>query len=501
MFLLKPRLVDFKMILFYVGRLILGIGYAMAIPLLIALVSFEWDPALDFVISISLAFIVGYFLLLTCNTGRDLGWGHGVLVVPLTWLAAMVLGAVPLYLSGHFISFLDAMFDAMSGFATTGLSLVQDLDHLSYSHNFWRHLMLFVGGQGIVVVTITLMTSGAAGVYGMYVGEAREEKILPNLVHTARIIWIVSFVYLGVGTVTLWLVGWYIGMPPVRALYHGITIFMAAFDTGGFSPQSQSILYYHSPLYEIATVPLMVAGALNFAIHYALFMGRRREIARNSELVTLSVTIMLTFALVTLAVIKAGAYLDTGPLFRQSFYQIISAHTGTGFQTVYGPQFPNLWGPLAMVGISIAMGLGASAGSTAGGIKALRILAMIKAFMLEMRRLLVPPSAVIVEKYHHLKENVVTEKLLLNAFIIGLAYIMTYVTGGIIGAYFGYPFVDALFESVSAAANVGLTAGITSPDMPDALKVVYIIQMWVGRLEFISIMALIGFAISAARGK
>lgn len=489
------------MILYYVGRLILGIGFTMVIPLLVALISFEWDPALDFVIGMSATIAVGYLLLIICRTGRDPGWGHGVLVVPLAWLAAMVLGAIPLYLSGHFASFLNAMFDAMSGFAPTGLTIIQDLDHLSYSHNFWRHLMLFIGGQGIVVVTLTLMTSGAAGVYGMYVGEAREEKILPNLIHTARIIWLVSFVYLGIGTFTLWAAGWYIGMPPLRALYHGITIFMSAFSTGGFTPQSQSIIYYHSALYEIATIPIMIAGALNFAIHYALFKGNRKEILRNSEIITLTTTTIITFTLVTIAIVQAGAYLEVGPLFRRSFYQLISAHTGTGFVTTYGQLLPNLWGQLAILCMLVAMGLGGSAGSTAGGIKALRILAIAKAFKLEMRRLLLPPSAVIVESYHHLKKNHVTEKLLFNAFIISLAYIATFLVGSIIGVFYGYSFFDAMFESVSATANVGLTSGVTSPSMPDALKVVYIIQMWAGRLEFISIIALIGFAVSVVRGK
>ena len=501
MFLLRPRVADIKIIGYYLGRLILGIGYAMLIPLILSLFNREWAPAIDFVIAVSLSLIIGYFLQIFCYTRREIGWVHGVLVVPIAWLVAMTLGAVPLYLSGHFASFLDAAFDTMSGFATTGLALVQDMDHLSYGHNLWRHLTMFIGGQGIVVITITLMTSGAAGIYGMYVGEAREEKILPNLRHTARFIWLVSFIYLGVGTVTLSLVGWQIGMPPLRALFHGVTVFMAAFDTGGFTPQSQSILYYHSAAYEFATMPFMVAGGINFALHYALFTGKRREIYKNAETITLAATISLTFALTALALAQIGAYGDTFSVLRRGFYQVVSAHTGTGFMTIYGPQFPDLWGPLAMIGVAFAMGLGASAGSTAGGIKSLRVMAMTKAFILEVRSLLLPPSAVIMDKYHHLKNNVITERLLLNAFIIGSAYVFTYLAGGVIGMYFGYPFVDALFESTSAAGNVGLTSGITLPSMPDALKVVYIIEMWVGRLEFISIMALVGFIVSAVRGR
>ncbi|HZD60416.1 MAG TPA: TrkH family potassium uptake protein [Anaerolineae bacterium] len=499
--LFRPRLLDLRIIGFYTGKLILGIGFAMLLPLAVSLFTQEWNAALDFVIGSSVALAIGYLLLIVCRTRREMGWLHGVLVVPIAWLAAMIFGAVPLYLSGHFASFLDAMFDTMSGFATTGLALIQDLDHLSYGHNFWRHLTMFIGGQGIVVIMLTLMTGGASGIYGMYVGEAREEKILPNLMHTARFIWLVSLIYLGVGTITLSFTAWQIGLPPLRALFHGMTIFIAGFDTGGFSPQSQSILYYHSAAFELATLPFMVAGGINFALHHALFSGNKREVFKNAEVLMLSTTVAVTFAVVAIALSQVGAYGSASTVFRRGFYQLISAHTGTGFMTIYGPQFPALWGPLAMLGLVIAMGLGASVGSTAGGIKALRIVAMLKALVLETKRVVLPPSAVIVERYHHLKKNTITDKLLLNAFLIGSAYVATYIIGAIIGAFFGYPFVNSVFESVSATANVGLTSGITAPSMPNALKVVYIIQMWVGRLEFISIMALIGFMISTVRGK
>ncbi|MDI6816399.1 MAG: TrkH family potassium uptake protein [Actinomycetota bacterium] len=499
--LFRPRLVDYKIIGFYTGKLTTGIGLLMLLPMVISLCCREWSPALDFAFGASVSAILGFALIFSCRTNREMSWIHGIVVVPIAWLVAMVLGAVPLYLSGHFASFLDAMFDSMSGFATTGLALVQDLDHLSYGHNFWRHLTMFIGGQGIVVITITLMTGGAAGLYGMYVGEGREEKILPNLKHTARIIWLVSLVYLVFGSLMLWLVGWEIGMHPARALFHGVTNFMAAFDTGGFTPQSQSVLYYHSAAYELALVPLMVAGGINFSLHYALFSGRRRELLKNTEARTLAATIGLTFMITAAGLTDISGYSHAMAVFRRGFFQIVSAHTGTGFQTVYGPQFADMWGPLAVVGIAFAMGLGASVGSTAGGIKALRINIVTKAFLLEAKRLVLPQSAVLFAKYHHLKKNVISERIVLNAFLIGSAYLLTYIVGGVAGTFFDYPFMESFFESISAAANVGLTTGITMPDMPDALKVVYVVQMWVGRLEFLSVMALVGFMVSAVRGR
>ena len=152
---------------------------------------------------------------------------QGMIVISLAWLVAMVLGAIPLYLSGHYKSFLDTCFETMSGFTTTGLTLAQDLDHLSYTHNFWRHLGPFIGGQGMAIIALSLFVKGVSGAFTIYVGEARDEKLLPNVIHTARFIWLISIVYLIIGTVTLGFVGMRIGMKPQNAFFHGACIFMA----------------------------------------------------------------------------------------------------------------------------------------------------------------------------------------------------------------------------------------------------------------------------------
>jgi len=252
--ILRPRLEDLKIIGFYLGKIILGLAFTMVIPLLTGLCFKEFNPTLDFLISIEVSVLLGLLLLKICHTEKDLSWMQGMIVVSLSWVVAMVLGAIPLYLSGHWKSFLDANFDAMSGFATTGLALVQDLDHLSYTHNLWRHLIMFLGGQGIVVIALSFFVRGFSGAFKMYVGEARDERILPNVIHTSRFIWLVSIVYLILGTLALGITGIFNGMQPVNSFFHGACVFMAAFDTGGFSPQSQSILYYHSMIYEVITI-------------------------------------------------------------------------------------------------------------------------------------------------------------------------------------------------------------------------------------------------------
>ncbi|MBU1027332.1 MAG: TrkH family potassium uptake protein [Candidatus Margulisbacteria bacterium] len=502
--LLRPTNEDLRTIAYYLGRLTVALGFIFIIPLVTALIFQEWDQAINFLISMLISILIGLLLQKVFPSTHDMNWSQGLAVTSLAWLIAMFLGAIPLYLSHHYVSYLDACFDAMSGFATTGLALIQDLDHAAVSLNMWRHLMMFLGGQGIVVIALTFLVKGTAGAYRMYVGEAREEKVLPNVIQTARFIWFISFVYLAIGGSLLTLIGFLEGMPFVRSLLHGMWIFMAAFDTGGFSPQSQSILYYHSLPYELVTIVLMILGTINFSLHYALWSRNFKEVFKNIETRTLFISISTLFVITLVGLTQLAVYPNWLAVFRKGFYQIISAHSGTGFMTIYAPQFPNEWGGLALLMAILAMGFGGSACSTAGGIKALRIGIFYKALIQDIKRIMSPGTALVLAKMHHIKDILLEDRLVRSAFVILISYIVTYFAGTIIGLYYGYPLNESLFESVSAAANVGLSTGITDAAMPAGLKVTYIIQMWLGRLEFISIFILVGLfvaRISGAQGR
>jgi len=499
--ILKPHIDDIKSIGYYLAKIIVGLGLAMLIPIFLGLACKEINPALDFLIGTEIALIFGLLLKKLCFTEKDLNWMQGMIVVSLSWLVAMVLGAIPLYLSGHWKSFLDTCFDSMSGFATTGLTLVQDLDHLSYAHNLWRHLIMFIGGQGIVIVALAFSIKGLSGAFKMYVGEARDERILPNVIDTARFIWLVSIVYLILGTLALGIIGILNGMNPFNAFFHGACVFMAAFDTGGFAPQSQNILYYHSLAYEVTTIVIMLLGAINFKLHYHLWAGNPKEIWKNIETITLFITIMITFFITAIGLNQLNVYPKALVLFRKGFYQLISGHTGTGYMTIYAQQFINEWGSLALVGIIIAMALGGSTSSTTGGIKMLRIGIIFKALKQDLKRIILPERAVVVQKFHHIKDMFLEDRQVRSVLLITLAYLALYGAGAIVGMFLGYPFLNSLFESTSAAANVGLSCGITSAAMPAALKITYILQMWAGRLEFMSVFTLIGFVVAVVKGK
>jgi len=349
-----------------------------------------------------------------------------------------------------------------------------------------------------VIAVLSLFAGG--GAMTLYYGEARDDQIFPSVRSTARFIWLVSAVHAFFGIVALGAVGYFVlGFRPFRALFHGVTIFMAAFDTGGFAPQSTSIGYYHSGSFEAVTAVLMVAGALSFGLHYALWRGRH-QVINNLEVRTILSTFLGTLLLTLGGLASSGAFDSLRGLSRQGFFQVLSAHTGTGFATVPSLELAS-WGGLAFGGMAIAMALGGMGSSTAGGVKSLRIGLTLKALSSQVRQVLLPEGAVISNRYWHHGWRQLNSDLIQAVMGVSLLYVALYLLGAGAGLMYHLPLQSALFESVSAGANVGLSVGITDPSMPSVLKLIYAFQMWAGRLEFVAIFSLFGFLISLVRGK
>lgn len=497
--LIRPVAEDLRVIAFYLGRIFLLVTAAGVLPLTWAAVAREWNPFGSFLLMVGVFALLGVVGVRLAPRESKLGWSHGMVVVALTWLIVPLIGAIPLLLSGHFGRPLDAFFDAVSGLTTTGLSLLSDVDHLASSLNFWRHFLQFLGGQGIILAALTIF-AGTGGIT-LYFGEARDERILPSVNSTARFIWAVSVVHLVFGVTALGLVGWIVlGFDLDRAVFHGLMTFFAGFDTGGFSPQSSSIGYYHSAIFEGVTALLMVAGAMSFGLHYALWRGPRRSVFANLETRTILSTFGFTMMLTLLGLAATGLFTTVAGLTRQGFFQILSAHTGTGFSTVPSAELAR-WGGLSFGGLAIAMALGGMGSSTAGGVKSLRIGLTLKAVVNQIRQVLLPEHAVVGTAYHQSGRKHLTPNLIQSVMIISLLYVALYLLGAGIGLAYGVPLQEALFESVSASANVGLSVGVTDPSMPILLEMVYMLQMWAGRLEFVAVFSLLGFLYAWVRGK
>ncbi|MBU1671209.1 MAG: TrkH family potassium uptake protein [Actinobacteria bacterium] len=497
----KPTREDLKVIGQGIGRVILGVGLIMLIPLVVAVVSTEWLAVIDFLIGIFACVAFWLVTEMTCKTNRDLTWFHGLIVASAGWLTAMFFGAIPHMLSGHFKSYLDACFDLMSGYTTTGLFLLQDLDHVSHGLNMWRHLLTYAGGQGIIVIALTFLFAGTAGAFKIYASEGKEEKLLPNVIRTARAIWMISLTYLVVGSVFLFVALLFEGMPAGRGFLHSVWLFMGAWSTGGFAPQSLNLLYYHSLWIEIVTLVIFVIGSFNFVLHYSVWTRRRTEILKNIEIRSFAITTAVTSFVLAIGLSKGGVYTTISEFLRKGVYNLISGHTTTGNATVYSNSFVGEFGFIAMWGIIIAMAIGASAASTGGGFKGLRVGILTKSLWGDIKGLVSPESAVVREKVHHVRDIWLDEALVKGTMLILLSYVIIYFIGGILGLMYGYEPSVAFFDAVSAGSNTGLSTGLTSPLMPALLKVWYIFVMWAGRLEFLSIFALFGMAVAVVKGK
>jgi trk system potassium uptake protein TrkH len=498
---LRPDGRDLGIIGYHLGRIATGLALLMALPALLALTLREWNSATALLAGAGVAASVGQLTEWRLQTRAPLTWAHGTVVVAVAWLLGPLLAAVPLFLSGHLGTFLDAWFEAMSGLTTSGLSVVQDLDHLSYSLNLYRHLTHFAGGQGIVIVALSLFAA-RSGIPTLYAAEGREERVLPNVVRTARFIFLVAGVHLVVGTLALVAATHVAGIGGWRGLWHAVNLFFAAFDTGGFAPASPSVAYYHSSAVEAVLLVLMVSGTMSFALHHRLWSGRWREVGRDLEVRSLVATMSVTVMVALVGLVLAGTHARAGGLFRRGFFTVVSAHSGTGFGVVDGARYLTDWGALAPAAVVVAMALGGMAGSTAGGIKALRVGLVAKGVVQDVRRILLPRSAVAVARYHTGRDHLLTGRTVRAAATILLLYVLTYLAGALVALAYGrWGITETLFESVSAAANVGLSVGIAEPGMPAALQVVYVLQMWLGRLEFLAAFAFVGYAVSLVRGR
>jgi len=488
-----------EIISYYTGLIILGTAFLMIIPILGSLLFSEWGPLLDFTIGICTSIIVGLLMIfLGIRTQRKkavIQWKHGFVVAALTWILLMILWAVPYALSGHVKSFLDACFDVMSGFTTTGLVLTQDLDHLSNGLNIWRHVLTFIGGQGMIVLALVFMTQQTSGAYKLYVGEAKDIELVPNVKGTAKIIWKISMIYLLVGTAILWVDGMFIGLQPVSALLHAFYMFMSSWSTGGFAPMTQNIMYYHSVSYETITMVIFIIGSFNFGLHYAIWQGKRKELIKNIETQSFFITSFLACMLAVFGLTKLHVYPNAVSDFRRIIFNVMSAHTTTGLGNIYARQFALEWGDFGILIMTIVMLIGGSACSTAGGFKGLRVGIVAKGLIMDVKKLLSSERNVKVYKFHYIKDLILDDGIIKSSSIIILCYIVLFSVGTLLGTYYGYPLASSAFESASVTGNVGLSIGITSPTMPALLKIYYILAMYMGRLEFMSVFALVGYVI------
>lgn len=486
----RLTLYDLRVIAHYLGVLIMFGSLAYVLPFITALCCGEWEPATRYLMSIGFSLIVGSCLRFLHVRPARLTRQQALAVTGLAWIVLALFASVPLYFSGHYATYLDAVFDGVSGLTTTGCSIICDLDHLSYADNMFRFMMHLMGGLGLVVVALSFGLFGKNSGASLYSSEGRSEHVVPNIMQTARLIFRIALSFVIVATLIVSIVLLFAGMNPVRAFFHGFWLSISGFMTGGFTPMSQSVMYYHCFPLEVILMVLMVFGAINFFIHVEIWRGHLSSFFQDVETKTMVIWLCAITCVFAASLSLSGTFDSLPAMLRRGVFMVTAAFTTTGFQNVTTNELLTVFSSGAFLILAFIMAVGGGAGSTAGGMKLNRMAIVAKSIAATVRETLSPDSARVVVTYFHVGRHRLSTDVVKEAMTVFMLFIITYVIGTLVGIANGYDAAQALFESVAMASNGGLST-IVSPGMPAALELVYIFEMWAGRLEFVTLLALL----------
>lgn len=479
---------EVKTILHYTGDVCMLLGAAMLVPILVSFIYNEPRYIAPFLSSAAVSAVIGFTLVKIFKIETQMTLKSAMVFSTIIWLIACALGALPYYLSGE-LSYLNGYFEAMSGFTTTGFSMYSNLNAVSFTMNFWRAFTQWIGGLGIIFLLLALLRSTGADVMRLYLAEGREERLRPSIKHSTRVIVYIYVFFTAIGIILFLLAG----MPLFDSVFYTFT----SLSTGGFGMQNTSILFYNSIWIEIAAMIIMMIGATNFALHYTVLKGNWKEYFRDIEtkvafsLIILS-TILVTFVLYSHQVYGNDLLLN----FRFALFQMVSAISTTGLQTAFYPDILSKWIGLGTFLMTIIMIIGAGSLSTGGGIKWLRLGVLLKGISWQVKSFILPGKAVMAKKIHHVTELKVTDDVLRITGGFVFTYLVIYIISVVIVLIYYNDISRVIFEVASALSNVGLSSGIITPDSPILVKLVFIIDFWVGRLEIWPVLLLIVIAIN-----
>lgn len=477
---------NYLLILKLLGSLLLVESVFMMSSVIIALYYHEYTVH-DFIISGIITFITGLILLIPGRKATPfVGKREGSVIVTSIWLLFSFFGLLPYVVSGSIPSVTDAFFETMSGFTTTGASILNNIEEMPKSILFWRSLTHWIGGLGIIVISMALLPVFGFSAVQLFSAEATgptKDKIHPRMSETAKRLLAIYVILTLIQSVLLKLagMGWF------DALNHSFT----TMATGGFSTKQASIGYWDSPFIQYIIIFFMLAAGVNFSLFYFLFKGKFSKIIENAEL-KFYLTIVTVFTLMIfvannnqwigeeLAVVEKN--------FRTALFIISSTITTTGYVTVdYMLMHPLVW-----IIIIVVMLMGASAGSTAGGIKQIRVFLVLKYSYYEFKRI-IHPNAIFPVSYnkHIVKDEVITRVL---SFV--MLYFIVIVAGTMIVSANGMGFMESFSGIVTCISNVGPGLGSIGPvysfsEVPEFSKWILSLTMLIGRLELFTVLVIL----------
>jgi trk system potassium uptake protein TrkH len=487
---------DLYIVLRDLGLLVPVVGIMATVSLIVPLVFGERFAFAPLAITAGISFALGAALYFPFRNAGEAELKHGMIIAAFGWLLVAALGSLPFVLTALFAEageasetlryFKDpssAFFEAVSGYTGTGLTMAARADLLPRTLQWWRSFTEWIGGMGVIVLMLAILAGPRPGAarYSLYYAEARGEKIHPSVASTLRTMWWIFLLYSFISVVALWGAG----MPIWESINHAMT----GISTGGFTVTDNSIATYNSVAIELVLIPIMLLGAISFAVHYEMMRGKGRVLWEDFQTRWFLALALIGIAFLTLEnlwVIGGGI----GTL-RYSAFQLVSGITCTGFQSAD----VSVWSPTGKLLLAAAMFIGGAAGSTAGGIKVMRMLILMKGVQWRFRKIASPRRAIVPfrlgvatidesEVGHRLEDAALIAFLWLIFLGLGIVVLLHTVSGE-------RTLSDVVFEVASAQGNVGLSVGITQPTMSLASKLMLCFNMWIGRLEIIPVLMLV----------
>ncbi|OLZ40809.1 potassium transporter Trk [Natrinema saccharevitans] len=490
------------------GRIFQALAGLLFVSILVPLVWREYYAIPGLFVSGLLPLLAGYVLTSRFRGAAQPGKLHGMIIAAMGWFCVAIFGSLPFLLIAWTVEFappilgdpsqtstlaaftnpINALFESMSGFTGTGLTMTDNEEVLPRTLQWWRSFIEWVGGVGVIVLTTAILARPGSGSLTLYESEARSERIHPSIVSTVQTIWWIFILFTFVSILLLWVVG----MPIWGAINHGMT----GLATGGFSITDNSIATYDSAAIDFALLPIMLLGSIAFPVHYLILQGDLRNLYADLQTRWVFIYMGIGTALLTVLVYIGDTYDSLFTAFRYGSFQFVSAATCAGFQTATDATNVALgrWPVQAQLTVVFGMVVGGAAGSTVGGIKLIRALTLLKGIRFRIADVFYPETAVrrLEINGRRLNEREVRQEFEEAAIIatlwflflgLGTFALLLLLPQG------EYTLENVIFEVASAQGNVGLSAGITGPEsLPTLGKVMFLFNMWIGRLEIIPVL-------------
>ncbi|MDE6264183.1 MAG: TrkH family potassium uptake protein [Paramuribaculum sp.] len=476
--------INYPMVLRVIGWLLMIEAGFLLFPTATCLIYGEMDDFTAFAISTAVTFVAGAGMTFGIHPARhDMAKREGFLLTACVWIFFTVFGMLPFMLGADTLSLSDAFFEGMSGFTTTGATVLDSVEHLSHGILLWRCLMQWIGGMGIILFTLAVLpmlnSRGGMQMFNAEVTGITHDKIRPRISQTAKGLWGVYFALTAALTLLLW-VG---PMDFFDSLCHAFS----SISTGGYSTRDESVGAWQSAYITGIITVFMFLGGVNFALLFKAAQGNFKSLWRNDVFRAYIFIIVCAYIMFVIALLCRGLYNGIASVTLDPLFQIISTISSTGLTANNFEE----WGTFILSLIFILMFFGACAGSTSGGAKIDRMLYLLKNTRNELYRCLHPSAILSVRVNGRVIPSDIVNKVI--AFLC--IYVMVIAVGAIVLTALDVPLVDAFFSSFSCVSNTGLGSGVTGygenyTAVPDAGKWILSLLMLIGRLELFTVLIL-----------